>query len=96
MAETVRDPDLELRIAAGKEGKLWVVEVICKCGGETMRQGRENMYGEEVMKMREGLFRVGFQVWRDPGHWIIVPPYDILEVHVWKQKSYVHNAFTGQ
>lgn len=81
-------PELIARRQAGNDGNLWRVKVLCKSGNATIWRGKENMYSHEVMDMREGIFKSGFMIWMDPGHWLVIPPFDILEVHVYKQSKY--------
>lgn len=88
MTDKNETPELVARRQAGSEGKLWNVKLLLRNGNATMWRGKENMYGHEVMEFREAVFKVGFQVFIDPGHWQIIPPFDILEVHAYRQSAY--------
>lgn len=88
-------PELQARIDLGKAGKLWRIEVLYTQGPVTGRHCVDNRYWHEVIEYRERLFKAGLMVPRDPGHWIVVSPYDIDEVHLWKQDKYFKDSPYG-
>jgi hypothetical protein len=85
-----KTPEEERRIAAGKAGKLWriVVRFTTDYSNETKLFYLTNQYGHEVMHFRFRVFEVGLKVPIDPGHWIVVPPLQIKEIHVYKQDNF--------
>ena len=83
----------DLRLAElrelGKSGKLWRIVVLHRY--DTNSTGTielVNQTGREVMTFRENIFKVGVLRVLDPGHWLIVPPFDIISIEVWRQGSY--------
>lgn len=48
----------------------------------------DNRLPAEVMQARTELFSVGLMLPVDPGHWIVIMPNDIKEVHIYKQKKF--------
>lgn len=98
MSDTLKNemasPDDLARREAGKQGKLWSIEVIARIGitgTETKRWFRANLYENELMKAREKMFTHGILVPVDPGRWKIILPLDILEVEVTRQKNFFAN-----
>jgi hypothetical protein len=81
-------PELVRRRADGKLGKLWTVECYYHHGAETSRHHVRNLYWMEVREFRARAYSEGIMRQLDPGHWIIISPFDIDEIHLWKQKEY--------
>lgn len=88
-------PELQQRRADGKAGKLWRIEVLYHQGPATGRHCVDNRYWAEVLDYRERLYKAGLMVPRDPGHWIVVSPFDIDEVHLYKQSKYFSDSRYG-
>lgn len=90
-------PDDQARREAGKQKKLWCIEVIAKFGAngqETKRWFRSNLYEHEVMKARETMFTHGILVPVAPGTWKVIIPFDILEVELQRQNQFFeHEPF---
>lgn len=86
-------PELVERRKAGKAGKLWTVECYYKHGPEHGRHVVRNLYWHEVREFRERAYSVGIMRPIDPGHWVIISPFDITEVHLWKQKDYFADLY---
>ncbi len=86
-------PELVQRRADGKQGKLWTVECNYKHGPETARHVVKNLYWMEVREFRVRAFSEGIMRQIDPGHWIIISPFDIDEIHLWKQKGYATDLY---
>ncbi len=72
----------------GREGKLWTIEITYHCDSNTKLERKRNMTGDELVKYREDIFRIGFSVPIAAGHWRIVTPYDIIQVDLYKQSGY--------
>lgn len=87
--KTYIPPEILERMQLGREKKLWAVEVVYLLKNETKIQIKRNMTSEELMKFREALFRYGMQIPVEEHHWKVIPPYDIHEVDIYQQSSYV-------
>lgn len=91
MTENINDKNIDeqtvKRIQAGKAGKLWCITVLAKDGSATRRWCRINLYWDELLKIRESLFKYGLLILTDPGHGLIIPPWDLLDIRVEKQKQ---------
>jgi hypothetical protein len=79
------DPDTVQRMSADR---LFSMEILFTFRAEKMRHVAKNLYGHEVMNMREDIFRFGLSHALENGHAIIVKPWDLEEIHVWRQKKY--------
>lgn len=80
---------LQELLTMGMEGKLWAVSVMYKVDAETRLYERKNLTGEQLMKLRNRMFQFGFEIMIEAGHWQIICPMDILEVHMYKQTRYL-------
>jgi hypothetical protein len=78
---------LELK-KMGRAGKLWRIEVLGKIGNEHHRYYQSNKTREELQQFRDYMYRVGIMLEKDPGHFVVIHPADILEVHMYKQTFY--------
>lgn len=90
-AEKNRSEDLEKRKQAGKEKKLWGIEVMYRhyeSPGSVRRHTMKNYFGEELMNFRNTVFTAGIMMPVDPGHWVIIMPADILQIDVYRQNSF--------
>jgi hypothetical protein len=75
----------------GRQKKLWALEIMYNVPGENKTKiiWKRNMTGEELQKTREGMFRYGFEIPVEPGHWKIICPMDIVTVDCYRQDNYV-------
>lgn len=66
------------------------VEVYYKQGTETKREVLRNITTKKLKEFRETFFTVGLAVHdkKDPKHWIIVSPFNIVSIDVWKQDKF--------
>lgn len=91
MPENLNDknetPDMVKRRTAGNEGKLWCIKIACKFGTSIRHWVRINLYYDELLKIREDIFIYGVMIPEDPGHFTIIPPWDLFEIKAEKQKS---------
>jgi hypothetical protein len=87
------DPDLVRRKDLGKKKKLWTIEVICAVGAEIKRHALANQTAQEITNFRKNIFSTGLMLPDDPGHWVIVPPWKILEVHLERQEYFIDEAW---
>jgi hypothetical protein len=55
---------------------------------ETKLMQKRNMEVRELMSFRENMFRYGFKVMVEPGHWKIICPMDVVEVDLYQQDAY--------
>lgn len=88
MVNEIESPQDSKRRDDGKKGKLWKIEVLAAQGIETRRYARCNLYSSEIMEMRKQFFTVGILMPVDPGHWIVIIPSDILQIDIWRQKTF--------
>jgi hypothetical protein len=87
MSETIT---IEQRKGLGKKGKLWNIEVLFnrKNVAEVCRVSLRNRTDAELMQFRKEIFSHGIMYALDPGHWLIVSPWDLVELNVWRQVNY--------
>lgn len=78
----------ERRKQAGAKKQLWTVEIIYNLDSESCRVLKRNLYDNEVQVLRENMFRYGFPVPVEPGHWRIIPPMDIARVDLVRQTGF--------
>lgn len=81
-------------LTLGSEGKLWAVEVRYNVQQEAKLYWRRNLTGEQCMKLRNRMFQFGFEIAIEPGHWQIICPMDIQEVHMYRQDRYLPDGAT--
>lgn len=81
-------PEVLKLMELGRAGKLWSIEIIYQCDSNTKIECKRNLTGEELVKYREDIFKIGFSVPIAAGHWRIVTPYDIVQVDLYKQSGY--------
>lgn len=82
-------PEVLALMELGRQKKLWSVQVVYMVKNETKLQIKRNLTDEELVKFREALFRYGMQIPIGPGHWKIIPPYDIHEVDLHRQEYFI-------
>ena len=82
--------ELKQLIELGKQKKLWALEVIYSVRGEgaTKLKRMTNLTLNELMNFRENMFKYGFKIELEPGHWKIICPMDILEVDLYQQDAF--------
>jgi hypothetical protein len=56
---------------------------------------KRNMEVKELMNFRELMFKYGFKVMIEPGHWKIICPIDIIEVDLYNQDHYFFDGPAG-
>jgi hypothetical protein len=88
--------ELQRLIDLGKQKKLWTIEVCYNVVGtsEAKMKRYRNLEVQELMTFRESMFKYGFKVGVEPGHWKIVCPIDIIEVDLYQQSAYFFDAPT--
>lgn len=90
----MESPQDEQRKKDGKAGKLWTIAVIARhgiWGQETRRFARCNLYWNELGQARSTMCVHGIMMPVDPGHWIVILPWDILQIDIDKQKTFFEN-----
>lgn len=88
-------PDIVELDRLAKEGKLWSIEVLYEHKKSTCAMRYYNQTNEQVMRIREAVFRAGFVIpMKDKdgqpvaGSYQVIPPLDIIEMFLHKQKEY--------
>lgn len=66
-------------------GTLWKIEITFRHGVETKQHALINVSNAELKKFREDIFFNGMMYPIDPGHWILISPFEIITIDVWKQ-----------
>lgn len=91
MSYTPQTPEEEKRIAAGKAKQLWRITVrfTTDYSNETKIWELANQYGHEVNFFRHRVFEIGLKFYIDPGHWVVVPPFQLREIHVYRQDNFI-------
>lgn len=79
---------LEQRMALGKEGKLRRVRIYYAEGKITKSIYQDNLTGPEIMEFCERIYQRGMMLPIDPGHWRVIAPFDIQDVHIYKQDKF--------
>ena len=89
MSNVPTPDELRLRIA-GRAGKLWRVTVrfTTDYSNETKIFERENMTWDDLEDFRLKVYQRGLLLPMDPGHWIAVPPWEVKEIHCYKQEKF--------
>ncbi len=89
--------ELQKLIELGKQKKLWAIEIRYNVsgGGESKLMRKRNLTVKELMIFRESMFKYGFKVQVDPGHWKIICPMDIVEVDLYNQDHYFFDGPAG-
>lgn len=89
--------ELKQLIEMGKQKKLWALEIRYNVAGqgETKLMRKRNLTVQELMTFRESMFKYGFKVMVEPGHWKIICPMDIVEVDLYNQDHYFFDGPAG-
>lgn len=67
---------------------LWSVEVqFSEPSGEIGMYRLRNCTNPALAKFRADIFAIGLMYPVDPGHWKIIPPFQITAIRVYKQKK---------
>lgn len=92
-------PDIVELDRLAKEGKLWSIEVLYEHKKATCAMRYYNQTNEQVMRIREAIFRAGFVIPMkgsngEPvkGSYQVIPPLDILEVFLHQQSGYFNGV----
>lgn len=95
--KTYIPPEVLQLMELGRQKKLWALEIVYTTPGENevKRIWQRNLTGEKLMDFREKMFRYGFTVPVEPGHWKIVCPMDIQSVDLYRQDNYVTETYNG-
>ncbi len=74
----------------GEAGKLWSLEFTFTLGGlpEVHRRLLRNLTEPKLTATRAKMFIEGLTLRKEPGHWVIVCPMDIIAVDVYQQFGY--------
>ena len=90
-------PELQRLIELGTRKKLWALEIHYSVPGssEAKLMRKRNMEVGELMSFRELMFKYGFKVMVEPGHWKIICPIDIIEVDLYNQDHYFFDGPAG-
>lgn len=80
--------DMIERKKAGKLGNLWRVEITYHVDSEVRLHRIGDMYDREMRVFREAIFKAGLMIWIDPGHYYVVPPFDLNGVHCYRQNCF--------
>ena len=74
----------------GAAGKLWAIEVLYYEDGtpSERRHVLQNQTSGETFNFRRNVFAVGIMLPIDPGHWKILLPTHIKEIHVYRQSKF--------
>lgn len=86
--------DIQEKMKLAKDGKLWSLWVAYNVRGlnETKVLKLPNLTAEQVKKHRESMFRYGFTIHLEQGHWKIICPMDIVDVDLFKQSVYIFES----
>lgn len=89
--------ELQQLIELGKQKKLWALEIRYNVPGEGVAKlmRKRNLTVKELMIFRESMFKYGFKVQIEPGHWKIICPMDIVEVDLYQQDHYFFDGPAG-
>ena len=79
---------LEQRKKLGATGKLRRVSLYYREGSATKQVYQDNLTGPEIMAFSEKIYKEGMMLPIDPGHWRIVAPFDIVDIHIFKQDKF--------
>lgn len=90
-------PEVLRLMELGRQKKLWALEIRYNVPdkNETKIIWKRNMTGEQLQTVRENMFRLGFEIPVEPGHWKIICPMDIVTVDCYRQDNYVGEGYNG-
>jgi hypothetical protein len=74
----------------GESGQLWALEFTFTLHGlpEVHRRLLRNLTAPRLKAYRTKMFIEGLTLKKEPGHWIVVCPMDIISVDVYQQFGY--------
>ncbi len=76
----------------GKENKLRRAEIYYygpyPNRSQVLHVYQDNLTGKEIEEFCERIYKSGLLLPIDPGHWRIVSPADIIDVHIYKQDKF--------
>lgn len=78
----------EERRALGATGRLWRCVVYYYVGAEVKSSYIDNLTTAEMREFRAGVFSIGYMLPVEPGHYVIIPPSDLGQIHVYRQKKF--------
>lgn len=81
-------PDIHQRRLLGQSGHLWTLEIVFQDQGVVDIIRNRNLTDREMLLKRENMFRYGFPVIKEPGHWKIIHPMDFVTVDLYRQSDY--------
>jgi len=70
-----------------KPETLWSIEVLFLYNNEMKLHKIVNVTNSDLMKFRTYVFSHGLMYPIDPGHWLLVPPFTITSIDVFKQNK---------
>lgn len=91
MEQTTKPPQGitdDQRRQMGKAGKLWRAVVYYYVGNEVKNVYMDNMTTGEMREFRANLFSIGYMLPVEPGHYVVIPPSDLGQIHIYKQKKF--------
>jgi len=69
--------------------KIWyTIEVLYRHDNEVKREAIRNVSPQKLIQFREIFFSVGFAVTIDASHQIIIAPWNIRSIDVWRQDKF--------
>ena len=87
--QQAKDPEHAARMAAGKAGKLFRIEVLYFEDQAVKKVEICNRYWEEVKGFRMDVYDIGVMLPIHPGKWRVVSPADIKDIYVYRQNGYL-------
>lgn len=81
-------PPLTEEKKEGPPSTFWTIDVRFEHQSQTKAYRLKNLSGGDVMQFRNHIFTSGLYVKIDPGHAIIVPPWNIREVDIERQDKF--------
>ena len=89
MSNEISPEETRLR-ELGKQKKLWRVTIRFTedYTNETKVYSFDNLTDEMAQKFREKIFKIGFKFCIDPGHYVVISPWNIKELHIFRQEKF--------
>lgn len=66
-------------------GTLWKIEILFRYDNEVKKHALINVSNKELKQFRGDIFFNGLMYPIDPGHWVLIAPFEILTIDVFKQ-----------
>jgi hypothetical protein len=82
-------PEVLRLMELGRKKLLWAIEAIYTLNGSAYVYKRRNLVADELMKVREDMFKYGILHPVEQGHWKVATPLDIQDIDVYKQERYM-------